>query len=455
MYPQFCPQKHQEAKEIWQNFIPHFKASMSKVSFDTWIIDTEPVSVDGQVFTIAIPKLKLSGFNLVAEKIEKIISDTMMADIELKIITKDELLLLQDGNSPKKDTNELNMKERYNFDNFVVGRSNREAHAYALGVATREDSCDDYNPLFIYGDSGLGKTHLLNAIYYYSQEHFPNKKVVYSSGEEWLNEFVTNLTENTPRKFDEKYKELDLLILDDVQFLAGKQGMQIQLFNTFNALNKMGKQIVFTSDKSPNELTELDKRLTSRFNSGVVIDVKSPDYETRLAIIQRKVKERGFDLPDAICELIAENITDNVRPIEGMIKRLIGFCDLTTTGKKGVPTEEDIMHLVKEILNSRDQIVPTEDVIIKAVCTYYDITEGEIRGSSRKKNIAQSRHIAIYLIRNMLNTSLVDIGQEFSQRDHSTVINSVNRIEQQLKEDSMLKAVIDDITNSIRYQYKL
>ncbi len=449
MIPHIDPQEVEIAKTLWESILPHIQKDMNAIAFDTWFSDAEPVTYTGSTFVIATPNIKKMVVQQeLGEKISHIISQSLLKEVSLLVLSKEDL-----------DSNLLGKKEEadtiigeYTFDNFVVGRSNREAHGYAQGVASRTEYVKESNPLFIHGGSGLGKTHLLYAICNEMRQRCPQKKIHYSPGETWLTEFVSSISHNTQTEFKKKYRNLDLLIIDDVQFFAGKKSVQEELFNTFNELYLHKKQIVFTSDRPPSELSDLDERLTTRFSSGVVIDVKSPDFETRMAIIQNKATAKGVTLPPPILELIAENITDNVRSIEGMLNRLLTSYDLNYS-TTGAPSEQDIMQVVKEILENRSQIVPTAGVIIKEVCHYYNISEDEMRGSSRRKEIVLPRNIAIYLIRHLIKTQLVEIGKEFSNRDHSTILNSLNNMNKEIENNTGIKAVMEDIKNNINYKF--
>ncbi len=447
-------QENQFAKTIWDTALPYIKKEVSPIAFDSWISHIEPVRYDGAVFVVATtPMNKDVVVQEFLEKIQTILSESMMKEIKLDIISLEEMETKIGMISKPEDEDEPDtIIGDYTFDNFVVGQSNCQAHACAKGVASQVKYVKERNPLFIHGASGLGKTHLLYAICNEVKKNFPDKKIHYTPGEAWLTEFLSSLSNNTQQEFKKKYRTLDLLIIDDVHFFAGKPTIQEELFNTFNELYTYKKQIVFTSDRHPSELDDLEKRLVTRFQSGVVIDVKSPDYETRMAIVQKKATAKGVPLPHAILELIAENITDNVRQIEGMVNRLLSYNDLNYS-PAGAPSEKDILSVVKEILEQRSQIVPTNAVIIKEVCNYYEITDEQIRGKSRAADVVLPRNIAIYLIRELIKPSLSEIGKEFGGRDHTTIMNSLNSLEKKILKDTVIKTVIEDIKRNINNKF--
>ena len=300
----------------------------------------------------------------------------------------------------------------------MVGSSNRYAYSAARAVADIPGRAG-YNPLFIYGESGLGKTHLLYAIAHTIHANHPDYKIVYIKGDTFTNELVAAIREGRNQQFREKYREADVFLMDDVQFIAGRESTQEEMFHTFNTLYEAGHQIVFTSDRPPKELLRLDQRLQTRFEQGLPADIKPPDYETRMAIIKTKAVRMGLDLPEFLLQLIAENITANVRQIEGTINKIMAYRDLM-----GATVDKDtVVRAVKDMFKEKSDILPTADVIIDEVCKFYNIEPTILRGQGRSKDIVLARQIAMYQIRRMTNLSLDEIGQEFSGRDHSTVIH--------------------------------
>jgi chromosomal replication initiator protein len=300
-----------------------------------------------------------------------------------------------------------------------------------------------YNPLFIYGNSGLGKTHLLCAIGTAIHENTPDAKIAYVKGEEFTNKMVRSIKEGTADEFRQKYRGVDLFLVDDIQFIAGKEATQEEFFHTFNSIYEAGHQIVITSDRPPIDMLRLDDRLRTRFEGGLMADVQPPDVETRMAIIRNKAGHLGMQLSDDIVSYIAQKITSNVRQIEGVINRLTAFRELTGD----VVTREKVDDAVKVVI--RDGVyVPTPDVILEETARFYQVSAEDIKGISRQKNIVTARHITAYLIRNLTNQTLPMIGT-FLNRDHATVLASIRKIEGQIKSDKDLSATIRDITSNI------
>ena len=314
--------------------------------------------------------------------------------------------------------------DNYTFDRFVVGPSNRFAHAAAIAVANGLH--EGYNPLFLYGQSGLGKTHLLYAIAGEIHRQRPDAKIVYIKGDQFTNELITALQKGKNVEFRDKYRGADLFLVDDVQFIAGKESTQEEFFHTFNSLYEAKKQIVLTSDRPPHEMQTLEDRLKTRFEWGLIADIQPPDYETRMAIIKNKAYSLGLQLPDDVCSYIAENITTNVRQIEGTVKKIMAYRDLT--GSEIDVTS--VSRAIKDMYKGKTSAVATPGLIIAEVCSYFGIEENVLRGTLKDKTTAEARQIAMYLIRSMTNgkLSFPDIGKEFG-KDHTTVMHACKRVE--------------------------
>lgn len=332
------------------------------------------------------------------------------------------------------------LNPKYTFDTFVVGSNNKFAHAASLSVA--ESPGKEYNPLFLYGGPGLGKTHLMHSIAHFVLENNPNAKVVYVNSEVFMNEVIDSIRSGNGDKFREKYRNIDLLLIDDIQFIIGRgEQTEIEFFNTFNYLHGNGKQVVLSSDKPPRAFTTLEERLRSRFEGGLSVDIAAPDYETRMAILRDKEKREGFVIDDTILQYIATNIKTNIRELEGALTKMYAYSKLHTNS----PLTLDI---AKE--NLRDVISPENDnklkpeYIIKVVADQYGVRPEDIKSKNRKKEIVTPRHIAMYLIRYLNNDiSLEDVGKVLGDRDHSTVIHGCEKIDELIKEDSTLAAEID------------
>ena len=301
-----------------------------------------------------------------------------------------------------------------------------------------------YNPLFIYGNSGLGKTHLLLAIGQRIHDHNPESRIVYVSGDDFTNDMVHSIRNGTMDEFRNKYRSVDLLLVDDIQFIAGKQSTQEEFFNTFNNIYNDGHQIVITADRPPMEMSLLDDRLRTRFEGGLMADVQPPDLETRTAIIRNKAAQLGMSLPDDVVTFIAENITSNVRQIEGVVKRLTAYREIMDDGI----TINSVKRAIKDVIRV-GAYIPTPDVIIEETARYFSITSSDIRGQRRSKNVAKARQVSMYLIRNLTNLSLVDIGSQYEGHNHSTVLTSIRKIEELIKTDQETSATVRDISSNI------
>ena len=336
------------------------------------------------------------------------------------------------------------------FDTFVVGPSNRFAHAACQAVASQPATL--YNPLFIYGNSGLGKTHLLNAIANEFKKNYPDRSVVYAKSEAFTNEIIEAIARGTTPAFREKYRKADLFLMDDIQFIAGKISVQEEFFHTFNTLYEAKKQIVLTSDRPPKDISTLDDRLKTRFEWGLTADVQPPEFETRIAIIIRKAESVGLDIPETVCEYIANRLKNNIRQLEGAVKKLRAF-HLLENKPINIATAQAA---ISDIINNNQPAPVTVDKIIEEVARTFSgnvpggITPEDIRSKKRNANISMARQVSIYIAREITNMSMVEIGQTFGGRDHSTVVYAIRQAEQNIKKDPRTKALVDDIIKNIR-----
>ena len=347
-------------------------------------------------------------------------------------------------NAPAAPTQafESSLNPKYTFDTFVVGTSNRFAHAASLAVA--ELPADAYNPLFLYGGVGLGKTHLMHAIGHFIQDHFPNMRMLYLPSEMFTNELVAAIKNNKNVEFRNRFRNVDVLMLDDIQFIAGRDSTQEEFFHTFNALHSAGKQIIISSDKPPREIARLEERLRSRFEWGLIADIQKPDFDTRIAILRKKAENEGIEISDDMLELIAGRVESNIRELEGSLIRVNAYAKLN----RCEINEEVIAHALHDIAVVRDPKRITPDLIIDCVADYYSLSSAMLRGNSRKKEIALARHVAVYLTREMTGLSLPRIGDAFG-RDHSTIINSCDKVSKMLDEGGEMKAAIADLKKII------
>lgn len=436
------------ADDIWAKVIELMKQQgLSPTTIKTWFDDAKAVSLTEDSFTISTPNDYTQSVikSLYIPKIEAALKELFSMDLKVVVLTEKEL---ENTSAAKQDILFPGTSD-YTFERFVVGSSNRYAYSAARAVADIPGRAG-YNPLFIYGESGLGKTHLLYAIAHTIHANHPDYKIVYIKGDTFTNELVAAIREGRNQQFREKYREADVFLMDDVQFIAGRESTQEEMFHTFNTLYEAGHQIVFTSDRPPKELLRLDQRLQTRFEQGLPADIKPPDYETRMAIIKTKAVRMGLDLHEFLLQLIAENITANVRQIEGTINKIMAYRDLM-----GATVDKDtVVRAVKDMFKEKSDILPTADVIIDEVCKFYNIEPTILRGQGRSKDIVLARQIAMYQIRRMTNLSLDEIGQEFSGRDHSTVIHSIRQIEESIKSDSEKAEIVKDITANINSRYE-
>lgn len=342
------------------------------------------------------------------------------------------------------DDGGTNLIKRYTFDNFVVGKSNEFPHAAAVSVAESPGSF--YNPLFIYGSSGLGKTHLMHAIGNYLLDKDPNFRPMYVSSEQFTNELVEALRKDTTPEFRDKYRNVDILLVDDIQFLIGKEGIQEEFFHTFNVLYQNQKQIVVTSDKPPKDLKGLENRIITRLGGGLIADIMSPDLETRIAILRNKNEQEGFEISDAVIDYIAENIDSNIRELEGALLRIVAYSNLTS---KEVDLEM-AQNVLKDILKEQERIIVDAPRIKEKVSEVYGISIKDMESKKRPKDIAYARQVAMYLCRMMTEMSLPKIGAEFGGRDHTTVIHAVDKITKEVKTDPDTKKTISDLQKMIK-----
>ena len=430
--------------DIWTKVLSLMEGDMTATTINTWFDDASAVSLDENRFVLHTP----SDFkrDIIVSRylpaIQKALRELFSADFEV--------IVLGEGELQPKDTGESFMPgtEDYTFERFVVGASNKFAHAAALSVADRPGK--SYNPLFIYGESGLGKTHLLYAIAHKLHASYPDYRILYIKGDAFTNELIQAIREGRNQEFREKYRFADVFLMDDVQFIAGKESSQEEMFHTFNSLYEAGRQIVFTADRPPKEMLRLDDRLRTRFEWGLPVKIEPPDYETRVAIIKNKAIRRGMNLPDPVLQYIAENITSNVRQIEGTVNKILAFQELM-----GESVDVDtVTRAVRDMFKDKADFLPSSDVIIEEVSKFYSIEADAIRGQGRTKDTALARQIAMYQIRRMTNLSLKEIGREFDNRDHSTVMHSIERIEKLMKQSPEIAEIIKDINANINARYE-
>lgn len=433
--------------DAWKLICDYCKTKITDVAYNTWISRIKPIKLDFDRNTayLAVPNefhcqtLKRCYMPLLKEAFSAIFDNEF--NIEFK--TPNEL-----DSSPIVEKIEEKIKDttyEYTFDTFIVGSSNKFAHAACLAVATNPSHA--YNPLFLYGNSGLGKTHLLYAIGNEIKKNDPNKVICYIKGDDFTNELIESLRLAKMSEFRQKYRQADILLVDDVQFIGGKESTQEEFFHTFNALYDAQKQIVLTSDRPPKEIKTLDDRLRSRFEQDLIADVQPPDIETRIAIIKRKAELVEIDLSNDVCEYIASKIKSNIRQLEGTVKKLKAKSLLNNEK----PTISSVQEVIADILNNDVPPEVTVERIIDEVARTYGVSSDEIRSQkNRSANISNARHIAIYVTRELTTLSMVAIGEEFGNRHYSTIIYTLQKVQKMMDNDRKVKEIIEDTIKNIR-----
>lgn len=427
--------------DIWDKIIEILSHQLTATAINTWFSDCTPVDIEDcrlVLHTTSDFKRDIIASRF-GDTIKAALSDLFSCDFDLLILSGDEI---NDFAIKKKVDSSLPEMAGYTFDRFIVGSSNKFAHAAAIAVA--ENPGKTYNPLFIYGNSGLGKTHLLLAIGQQIHEKSPEKSIAYIKGDEFTNQLVKSIKDGTAEEFRQKYRNVDLFLVDDIQFIAGKQQTQNEFFHTFNNIFEAGHQIVITSDRPPLEMSILDDRLRTRFEGGLMADIQPPDLETRMAITRNKAGQLGLLLSDDAVEYIATSITANIRQLEGVIKRLTAYKEILDD----VITIDSVKRAIKDVIRIGTYI-PTPESIIRETARYYSLKEEDLRGQSRSKNTAMARQVSMYLMRSLTNLSLKDIGAEYEDRNHATVLSSIRKVEDLLKTDPNMAGTVRDITSNI------
>ena len=428
---------------IWEKALSLLRDEMSEPSFDTWIAPLNVLRQRGDMLYIDttsefIKKHILMRYSML---ITSAISQAAGKSLRAEFVTPQEAETL----FPRQEsavTAGFSLNPKYTFDTFVVGNSNRFARAAALAVA--EAPAEAYNPLFIYGGVGLGKTHLMHAIGHRIREDYPDKKLLYISSENFTNELITAIQQNKNAEFRNRFRNVDVLMVDDIQFIAGHNSTQEEFFHTFNTLYEAGKQIVVTSDRPPMEMNKLEDRIRTRLEWGLMADVQPPDLETRMAITRNKAAQFGVVLPDDVVTFIGETVTSNIRQLEGVVKKLTAYRDLLEDDI----TVSSVRRAIKDVIRV-GTYVPTPNVIIAETARYFSVSEEALRGQSRQKNTATARQVAMYLCRNLTNMALTDIGAQFEGRNHATVLASIRKIEDMMQASQEFAMVIRDVTYNI------
>ena len=447
-----------ELKGLWEKTLNIIKSEMSEVSFNTWIKSCEPISISSNTIKISVPN------SFTQDILEKRYKDLVINSIEaacsklykIEFLIASEIQDIEEVPEKKKASNNKDtmsvtvndemsstLNPKYTFASFVIGNSNRFAHAASLAVA--ESPAKAYNPLFIYGGVGLGKTHLMHAIGHYILQNNPNAKVVYVSSEKFTNELINAIKDDKNEEFRNKYRNVDVLLIDDIQFIAGKERTQEEFFHTFNTLHEANKQIILSSDRPPKEIPTLEDRLRSRFEWGLIADIQAPDFETRMAILKKKADVEKLDVPNEVMVYIATKIKSNIRELEGALIRIVAYSSLTNRDI----TVDLASEALKDIISNKQNKNITIDIIQDVVAAYFNLRVEDLKSQRRTRNVAYPRQIAMYLSRKLTDMSLPKIGEEFGGRDHTTVIHAYEKISESLNNDESLQHTINDITKKL------
>ncbi|KGA96302.1 chromosomal replication initiation protein [Alkalihalobacillus alcalophilus ATCC 27647 = CGMCC 1.3604] len=444
--------------DLWERVLAEIKKKVSEPSYDTWLKSTKASDIQNDAITITAPNefardwLEDHYSELTSDTIEQLTGARLIPKFVIPEHKSDDDLFLEP--IPKKKTvtgansaaisTKSMLNDKYTFNTFVIGSGNRFAHAASLAVA--EAPAKAYNPLFIYGGVGLGKTHLMHAIGHYVMDHNPDAKVVYLSSEKFTNEFINAIRDNKAVNFRNKYRNVDVLLIDDIQFLAGKEQTQEEFFHTFNALHEESKQIVISSDRPPKEIPTLEDRLRSRFEWGLITDITPPDLETRIAILRKKAKAENLDIPNEVMLYIANQIDTNIRELEGALIRVVAYSSLINQDMNADLAAEALKDIIP---NSKPKVVTIID-IQKAVGEHFQVKLEDFKAKKRTKSVAFPRQIAMYLSRELTDSSLPKIGSEFGGRDHTTVIHAHEKISKLLSSDQDLQRKLQEISEQIR-----
>jgi len=435
--------------DIWQKTLQNLKIQLSDVSFDTWIRVIQPLIIRDDEIILSVPNEFTKNIlqSRYIDTISSALKEVTGTSIFIKFILENEVDSFLESMSPKDINNNYThsiLNPKYTFDTFVVGNSNRFAHAACLAVA--ESPAKAYNPLFIYGGVGLGKTHLMHAIGQFILSHNPNAKVLYVTSEKFTNELINSIRDDKNVEFRNRYRTIDILLIDDIQFIAGKERTQEEFFHTFNALHEANKQIIISSDRPPKEIPTLEDRLRSRFEWGLIADIQPPDLETRVAILKKKAELENIDIDDEILLFIAKRIESNIRELEGALIRIMAYASLTNN-KLSLSIADEAL---KDILSNTQPKEITIPLIQQVVAQHYDLRVEDFKSKKRSRSIAYPRQIAMYLSRELTDQSLPKIGEEFGGRDHTTVIHAYDKIQQDIQKNQKLSKTIVELIKKIK-----
>ena len=443
-------------KEQWAKVLSVLQNQVTAVTFDLWINTLQPISYlnDELVLLASSSSAKHQAMNPnIYPKIQETVKEVFQLPIHIRIVDNHELQTINSSNTSLNNVSNIDTDKqkqkfnpKYTFDNFIVGKSNQVVHAAMFNVA--EHPSTKLNPLFIYGGVGLGKTHLLHAVGNYLTINRPELNVLYVTCEKFTNDYVESIRygkDNSNSNFREKYRSVDVLMIDDIQFISNKMGIQEEFFHTFNDLYQNNKQIIIASDRSPKEMAALEERLRSRFSSGLIQDIQTPDYETRVAILRKKASQEGYIVENTVIDYIAQKFNTNIREMEGILSKVVFYASLL--GKPSA-SMEDAYEALKDI-NQPEQESVDADKIIKTVCQFFKVTKEELIGKKKNKEIVEPRQVCIYLINDMLDIPLTAIGSIFGGRDHTTIMHARDKISTQIKTNPHVRTLVNDIKSQI------
>jgi chromosomal replication initiator protein len=437
-------------QQLWQAILGNLELSLSKANFTTWFKNTSIIEKSDVGIVVGVPNaftrewLQNKYHQDILKALKAISPETK--EVKYQIVSPaytQPQVTKEVARTPVKKSENQNLNPKYTFESFIVGSNNQLAHAASQAVAKKPGST--YNPLFIYGGVGLGKTHLMQAVGADVLKRNADAKILYVTSERFTNDFVTAVSQGKADQFKSLYRNVDVLLVDDIQFLAGREGTQEEFFHTFNALHQNNKQVVMTSDRLPKEIPAIEERLVSRFEWGMIADIAAPDMETRLAILKTKSREKNYNIEPEILQYIAETIQSNIRELEGALNRLMVYCQLNNTR----PTIEQVKSILVSVITPPKKRGVSAKKIAEIVADFYNVAPEDLLKQSRKKEYVHPRQIAMFLIRKELETSLPSIGEFFGGRDHTTVIHAIDKIERFIKEKSGLKQEIDLIKDRL------
>ena len=438
----------QAAIQLWTTATKVLK-SENPVVFDNWLKQLEPIDFDGKKLTLKTDFfsrniIRRNHVELIQTVLYSLCDENILCDIVLSENLADPQPEARPAKPEQNNVSKSMLNPRYTFSSYVIGKNNAMAHAAAWKVA--QNPGEAYNPLFLYSGVGLGKTHLMHAIGHEILENNPDAKIMYITSETFTVELIRAIATNENFEFRDRYRNVDVLMVDDIQFIAGKEATQEEFFHTFNALHQAGKQIIISSDKPPQNIPTLEERLSSRFQWGLTVDIAKPDLETRIAILRKKVERDGLDVPDEVNNFIAAKIESNIRELEGSLNRVIAYANLT-----GTPISEQLAaEALRDIIPVKDPKRITTDLIMAIVAEHFGVTVDDLKSKRRNREVSVPRQIAMFLVRELNGTSLPTIGMEFGGKDHTTVIHACKKVEDDLKTDLQLKETINTLKKRIQ-----